>query len=90
VVLTGGGAMLDGAIDLAESVFKLPVRLGKPAGVTGLTDMVKSPMYATGVGLVLYGANQDRKHKPKGFSIRDKNIFYKVMAQMKRWFKEVI
>lgn len=90
LVLTGGGAMLDGAADLAETVFKLPVRLGKPAGVTGLTDMVKSPMYATGVGLVLYGANQDRKRKPKGFTISDKNIFYKVMAQMKRWFKEVI
>ena len=45
-------------VELAEEVLQLPVRLGQPRGVGGLVDVVKSPVYATGVGLVLYGAKQ--------------------------------
>jgi len=56
VVLTGGGALLDGLTDLGERVFKLPVRRGNPIGVGGLVEVVNSPAYATAVGLVLYGA----------------------------------
>lgn len=56
VVITGGSAQLQGMVELAEEVMQLPVRLGQPRGVGGLVDVVKSPVYATGVGLVLYGA----------------------------------
>jgi cell division protein FtsA len=56
VVLTGGGALLDGLTDLGERVFKLPVRRGNPIGIGGLVEVVGSPAYATAVGLVLYGA----------------------------------
>ncbi|MBW2177321.1 MAG: cell division protein FtsA, partial [Deltaproteobacteria bacterium] len=56
IVITGGTALLDGIIDVAESIFNLPTRLGKPSGISGLVDVVNNPMYATGVGLVLYGA----------------------------------
>jgi cell division protein FtsA len=56
VVLTGGGALLDGLTDLGERVFKLPVRRGNPIGIGGLVEVVNSPACATAVGLVLYGA----------------------------------
>ena len=55
VVLTGGSAKMEGAIELAEEVFHVPVRLGLPQGVTGLVDVVRNPIHATGVGLLLYG-----------------------------------
>jgi len=87
VVLTGGTSLLEGVEDIAETVFDLPSRLGTPRGISGLTDVVNNPMYATGVGLVLYGARIQPKKK---FRIRDTNIFNRVMTRMKRWFKEVI
>ncbi len=87
VVLTGGTSLLDGVADVAESVFNLPTRLGKPQGIKGLVDVVNNPMYATGVGLVLFAA---RHRDAKKFRIRDKNIFNRVMSRMKRWFQEVV
>ncbi|MCD6137194.1 MAG: cell division protein FtsA [Deltaproteobacteria bacterium] len=87
VVLTGGSSLLDGVVDVAESVFNLPTRIGKPMGIRGLVDVVNNPMYATAVGLVLYGARFQAKKK---FRIRDRNIFNRVMARMKRWFKDII
>jgi cell division protein FtsA len=87
IVLTGGSSLLHGITDIAESIFDVPSRLGTPRGISGLIDVVNNPMYATGVGLVLYGA----KNQPeKKFRIRDSNIFHRVMTRMKRWFKEVI
>jgi cell division protein FtsA len=87
IVLTGGTSLLEGVTDIAESVFDLPTRLGTPRGISGLTDVVNNPMYATAVGLVLYGARNQPKKK---FRIRDTNIFNRVMIRMKKWFKEVI
>ncbi len=87
VVVTGGSSLLDGVTDIAESVFNLPTRLGKPRNISGLVDVVNNPMYATGVGLVLYGA---KTQSSKKFRIRDNNIFNRVMSRMKRWFQEVV
>jgi len=87
IILTGGASLLDGIPEIAESVFELPVRLGTPQGISGLVDVVNSPMYATGVGLVLYGAKHQSKKK---FRIRDANIFNRIMTQMQAWFKEII
>ena len=87
LVLTGGGALLQDVTEVAEAVLDVPVRLGKPMGISGLVDVVNNPMYATGVGLVIYGA---RNQTEKKFRIRDANIFNSIMAQMKRWFKDVI
>lgn len=87
MVITGGSALLDGTIEVAESVFDVPTRLGTPRNITGLVDVVNNPMFATGVGLVLYGA---RNQASKKFRIRDKNIFNRVMSRMKRWFKDVV
>ena len=56
VVLTGGTSMMEGAVELAEEIFHVPVRLAKPLGVEGLADVVANPIYATSVGLLIYGA----------------------------------
>ncbi len=87
MVVTGGSALLDGVTEVAESIFNLPTRTGTPRGIGGLVDVVNNPMYATGVGLVLYGA---RNQSAKKFRIRDANIFNRVMSRMKRWFKDII
>ncbi len=87
VVLTGGSALLQGMPELAEDVFGMPVRLGIPRGIGGLTDVVKSPMYATGVGLVLYGARN--LQKPKHFRVRNKDSYKSVLTRMKEWLGEV-
>ncbi len=57
VVLTGGAVLLDGMTEFAEEILGMPVRLGIPVGVRGITQLVAGPQFATGVGLVQYGAN---------------------------------
>jgi cell division protein FtsA len=86
VVLSGGCSALAGISDLAEEIFEAPVRLGTPQNVGGLQDVVRDPMYATGVGLVLYGANQDRGLGVSRFRIRDDSIFRRVRQRMREWF----
>jgi cell division protein FtsA len=88
VVITGGSAELAGVAEIAEQIFNSPGRIGYPHGITGLVDIVNKPMYATAVGLVLYGAK--RVKEGKRFRIRDSNIFGRVVERMKKWFKEVI
>ncbi|MBF0226490.1 MAG: cell division protein FtsA [Desulfobacterales bacterium] len=87
IVLTGGTSLLQGSMEIAESVFRVPVRIGSPKGIKGLTEVVNNPMYATGVGLVLYGAQNQVINK---FRIRDRNIFNRIITRMKKWFMEVI
>jgi cell division protein FtsA len=55
LVLTGGTSKMEGVVELAEEIFHLPVRIGMPTEVSGLTDIVRNPTYSTGVGLLLYG-----------------------------------
>ncbi len=85
VVLTGGSAILDGLPELAEQIFNLPVRRGTPMGIGGLVDLVNSPMYATGVGLVLYGNKHGARSR---FKVGERNIFSKVTHRMKEWIGE--
>ena len=59
VVLTGGAAKMEGVADLAEEVFHMPVRVGAPQYVSGLSEVVNNQIHATGVGLLLYGARSD-------------------------------
>jgi len=84
-VITGGSSILAGMPELAEQVFNLPVRRGIPIGIGGLTDVVSSPIHATGVGLVKYGS---RNLQSRNFSIGQDNIFDKVTRRMKDWFGE--
>ena len=75
-----------GMTELAEEIMGVPVRRGIPRGIGGLVDVVKSPIYATGVGLVVYGArHQDRSM----FRIREENVFKKVKRRMGEWLQEV-
>ncbi len=86
IVLTGGSSLMPGVEELAETVFELQARTGIPQHVGGLLDIVKSPMYATGVGLLVYGSRQAQVGGR--FSSKDKNLFAKVYTRMKNWFAE--
>ena len=86
VVLTGGTVAIEGSCELAEQIFDAPFRLGYPMGISGLVDVVNSPLYATGVGLVLWGArNRDSKFMPLYPS---EGMFDRVVGRMKQWFAE--
>lgn len=86
IVLTGGTAAMEGITELAEQVFNLPVRRGLPMGITGLVDVVKSPMYSTGVGLVQYGGKHLAGTQFQRGS--ENKIFNKLTSRMKEWMKE--
>jgi len=86
IVLTGGASALAGLPELAEEIFEAPVRQGLPSHIGGLQDVVRSPMYSTGVGLVLYGLSQARAHHQSRFRIRDESIFGRVKQRMRDWF----
>jgi len=85
VVVTGGTAILEGVTELGEQVFNMPVRRGIPVGIGGLTDVVNSPLYATGVGLVLYGY---KNKSGRVFKKRDGNIIIGIIRRMKKWFTD--
>ncbi len=87
VVITGGSAKLEGIIEVAEKIFNVPVRIGYPKDIEGISEIVKEPMYATAVGLVLYGSKE--REKRRKFRIRDSNIFIRIMNTMKKWFNEM-
>ena len=84
IVLTGGSARMEGAIDLAEEIFHVPVRLGIPQQGRGLTDAVRNPIYSTAVGLLLYACAN--AHSSSGGGPRAKSVGG-AMARMKRWFQ---
>ncbi len=83
VVITGGTAIMDGIPEAVERVMEMPARRGLPMNIGGLVDVVNSPMYATGVGLVLFGAQQTGAGKVKRIS--DGNLFAKVIGRMREW-----
>jgi len=66
IVLTGGASKMEGVIDLAEEIFHMPVTLGSPRNVAGLKDIVRNPVYATGVGLLLYGKQREEEQPGRG------------------------
>ncbi len=84
IVLTGGTSKMEGVIELAEEIFHMPVRIGSPQNDSGLADIVKNPVFSTGVGLLQYGLKQHIN----GVKLNDKgksplNIF----ARTKKWFQ---
>lgn len=66
IVLTGGTSKMEGVVELAEEIFHMPVRLGAPQGVRGLSDIVNNPIYSTAVGLLIYAMKQ--QHQDAGRS----------------------
>ena len=85
VVITGGAALIKGAVELAEEVFDMPVKLGIPKGFSGLIDLAKSPIHATGVGLILY-AIANRYELEGLLSEGEIGLFEKIWDRMKSWF----
>ena len=85
VVLTGGTVILEGMTELAEQVFNMPVRKGYPVGVGGITDIVNSPMYTTGVGLVMSGSVGRADYAVKK---KEKKIISKLVKRMEGWFND--
>jgi cell division protein FtsA len=84
VVLTGGSSKMEGVIDLAEEVFHMPVRLGVPQYVSGLVDVVRNPIYSTGVGLLLFG----QKNRTRGGTeLAGESGVKAVWDRMRSWFQ---
>lgn len=83
LVITGGSSKMEGAVELAEEVFHMPVRLGVPQHVTGLSDVIRNPIHATGVGLLLYGWENLQQAETSG---PVKGRLGEVLARMKSWF----
>jgi cell division protein FtsA len=84
IVITGGSSAMQGMVELGEEIFHMPVRLGLPRYVGGLSDVVKTPRYSTGVGLLLYGLEnheQNLEAKIQGNSVKD------VLGKMRAWFQ---
>ena len=92
IVLTGGASLIPGCVELAEEIFQMPVRLGYPLNVGGLKDVINNPKYATAVGLLVYGAEQEDSHgrdpiEPE--SDKEDGLFQRIWSSMKRWFGDV-
>jgi cell division protein FtsA len=84
IVLTGGSSKIEGLVELAEEVFHMPVRLGVPQYVTGLVDVVRNPIFATGVGLLLFGYhNRDQRALDAGLGKGIRSVW----DRMKGWFQ---
>jgi cell division protein FtsA len=81
IVLTGGSSKVKGLIELAEEIFHMPVRMGGPENVTGLSDVIKNPIYSTGVGLLMYG----KEHQNVVRSNDSEEVGW--FAKMKNWFQ---
>ncbi|MGH8550267.1 MAG: cell division protein FtsA [Methylococcales bacterium] len=85
IVLSGGSAKVEGAIELAEEIFHMPVRLGLPQYVSGLTDVIRNPIYATAVGLLIFGQQNRNSVQKTRFSADSGSSG--VWAKMKSWFQ---
>jgi len=83
IVLTGGASKMEGVIDLAEEIFHMPVSLGLPRNVVGLKDIVRNPVYATGVGLLQYGKQREEEIPGRG-RLRRSGMFNRV----RKWLSE--
>lgn len=86
VVLTGGACALPGSLELAEQVFDYPVTRASPRGVGGLVDVVKSPMYATATGLVLYG---NQKHQEVKARLHEEGVYVRVKEKIRGIFQDI-
>ena len=92
IVLTGGASLMPGTVELAEAIFQMPVRIGKPRHVGGLSDTVDNPRFATAVGLLFYGAEHDALNEssdvPSDYGERW-SALRSIFRRMKSWFSDV-
>ncbi len=86
IVMTGGSSKMEGVIDLAEEIFHMPVRLGSPQYVSGLSDVVSNPIHATGVGLLLFGEQHQNGGNGTQYFSAEGGV-KGVWGRMKGWFQ---
>lgn len=84
IVLTGGAAKIEGAVELAEEIFNMPVRLGIPRAITGLQDVIRNPIYSTAIGLLKYG---NREREMDVAPHRKPEIFGGVFSRVSQWVR---
>jgi len=83
IVLTGGSSTMEGVVELAEEIFHMPVRLASPQSVAGMADVVNNPIYATGVGLLIYGFKRLDSGQPPALKAEEAPSLFE---RMKNWF----
>ena len=88
-VITGGSMAIKGADYLAQKILNMPVRLGVPNQITGLEELVSKPECATGVGLLIWGSNNQESAKSSKIRIREAQVFKKVFISMNTWFADL-
>jgi len=88
VVLTGGATAMEGMVEVAERVLEVPTRRGMPSNIGGLVDVVRSPAYSTGVGLVCYGATAGRADKVRGqvADAQSRGMFKRMWSRLAEMF----
>ena len=86
LVLTGGGSLLEGCVSLAEEIFGLPVKVGVPKGFIGLMETTSNPIYATGIGLVLYGL--ENEEGVKDFKEDETKWWDRILQIMRQFVKD--
>jgi len=84
MVLTGGSSKMEGLVELAEEILHMPVRLGSPHDISGLGDVVRNPIYSTGVGLLMFGHRNISKRNPEALT---GNNLSTIWERMKSWFQ---
>ena len=85
IVLTGGTSRMEGVVELAEEIFHMPIRVGYPQSISGLKDILRNPIYSTGVGLLHYGAeNFDNYHS----SLHTPGGISRLLDNIKNWLQE--
>jgi cell division protein FtsA len=84
IVITGGSSMMRGMVELGEEILHMPVRLGLPGKVGGLTEVVSNPRFSTGVGLILMGKQQLERHLQVQM---ETNSLERIWERMRNWFQ---
>jgi cell division protein FtsA len=84
IVLTGGASKIEGAQELAERIFNVPVRIGRPHNVQGMPDIINNPIYATSVGLLVYGLRQRQNQREV---VLNQPNMKSLWSRMRSWFQ---
>ena len=90
IVLTGGGALMQGAGELAEEVFNMPVKIGIPGSFGGLVDCASTPVHATGVGLIKYGHLKSKQSEQDKAFVEGGDKFRDIIRKMSTWVKQYV
>ena len=85
IVLTGGTSRMEGVVELAEEIFHMPVRVGYPQSIAGLKDILRNPIYSTGVGLLHYGAENLDNYRS---SLNTPAGMFRHFYRLKNWLQE--